>query len=97
MLSKDELKDGINVVLKLRDSAGEPIFWMQKLCGQIAAHWYHIYKTSNWQALRNEALQVFGSSVATSDAERTFRTERCLVIAAMGVGSSELVAVPAVC
>jgi hypothetical protein len=97
MLSKDELLDGITVILKLRDPAGEPIFWMQKLRGEVAAHWRSIYQTSDWQALRNEALTVFGVPVAASDAKRTFRSQRCLVIAAMAVCSRELVAAPAVC
>src|SRR5579884_2474985 len=39
VLSNDELSDGITFILKLRDAAGEPVQWAQKLSGDAARHW----------------------------------------------------------
>ena len=80
MLSKDELANGIPFILKLRDAAGVPVQWVERLSGDAARHWYDIYRTSNWGALRAEAAGTFRTGVSEADAEATRRAGRCVVI-----------------
>jgi|KBSMisStandDraft_5_1062788.scaffolds.fasta_scaffold2351114_2 hypothetical protein len=80
MLSKDELAEGIHFVLKLPDGAGAPVYWLQKLRGDAARHWFEIYRTSDWKALAVEAVGVFGAPSSTEVVEHTVRSLRCVVI-----------------
>ena len=79
MLSKDELAEGIYFVLKLPDGAGAPVYWLQMMRGDAARHWFEIYRTSDWTALASDA-GIFGAPVSTESAERTVRSQRCVVI-----------------
>ena|SRR5579871_762633 len=80
MLSNDELAEGIHFVLKLPDGAGASVYWLQKLRGDAARHWFEIYRRSDWKALAAEAVGVFGVPSSTDVAERTVRSLRCVVI-----------------
>ena len=71
MLSRDEVDNGRIFILKLHDKAGAPFQWVQKLRGAQALRMYSIYRTSDWNALRNEAAGVFVSAaVSEHEAER---------------------------
>ena len=93
MLSKDEISDGMPFILKLWDADGVASTWIETLRGDIAKHWFEIYRTSDWGALRNEARDVFHRSVTEPEAEavRTSRT-RCVCIQTHAVVSSDLAA-----
>jgi len=80
MLSNDELAQGIHFVLKLPDGAGASVYWLQKLRGDAARHWFEIYRRSDWEALAAEAVGVFGAPSSTEVVERTVRSLRCVVI-----------------
>ena len=59
MLSDDEMRDGMPFILQLRNTAGVACQWIESLHGELAKRWYEIYRTSDWEALRNEAAGVF--------------------------------------
>jgi hypothetical protein len=80
MLSIDELNDGIPFILKLADVDGTPRQWVETLSGNIAKHWYNIYRDSNWCALREEHSEVFRHAVTEEEAEQVRRSRRCVVI-----------------
>ena len=80
MLSKDELSDGRVFILILRDAAGVSSQWMQTLSGELASHWYGIYRDSDWPALRRDAAAIFRRAVTQDEVERTRATTRCVVI-----------------
>ena len=90
MLSNDELADGIPFILQLRDAAGERVWWLQTLQGEIARRWYDIYRGSDWARLRLEALGVFQNRVSQADAERARTTQRCVVIRTDLVSEAQL-------
>ena len=90
MLSPDELTNGMTFILKLRDSIGTPIQWVQSLRGDMARRWYDIYQRSDWGALRSEAAGVFINAVSEDDAERSRKSGRCIVIKTQAVRSDEL-------
>jgi len=90
MLSKDELTDGINFVLKHPGGAGAPVYWMEKLRGDVARHWFESFRRSDWAALLAEASGVFLSPVSTELADRTFRKLRCVVIQPQRLTSADL-------
>ena len=92
MLSPDELTYGTTFILKLPDLNGNAIYWMQKLKGDVARHWYNIYRYSGWQALREEAADVFIAPVPQADAERTQKHQRCVVIQPHTMNSTDLLA-----
>jgi len=92
MLSTDELNDGTTFILKLPDTSGNVIFWMQRLKGDVARHWYNIYRQSDWQALREQAADVFIAPVPQADAERTQKCQRCVVIQPHMMNSTDLMA-----
>jgi hypothetical protein len=92
MLSTDELTNGTTFILKLPDLNGKAIYWMQKLKGDVARHWYNIYRQSDWQALCNEAADVFMAPVPQADAERTQKLHRCVVIQPHTMTSNDLMA-----
>jgi hypothetical protein len=92
MLSTDELTDGTTFILKLPDLDGNVIYWVQKLMGDVARHWYNIYRQSDWQALRNEAADVFVAPVPQADAERIQKLQRCVVIQPHRMNSTDLMA-----
>ena len=92
MLSPDELTDGTTFILKLPDLNGNVIYWMQKLKGDVARHWYNIYRQSDWQALREQAADVFIVPVPQADAERTQKHQRCVVIQPHTMNSTDLMA-----
>jgi hypothetical protein len=91
MLTRDEIKDGMTFILKLEDAAGVPFQWVQTLRGADALRWYMIYRSSDWEALRREALQVFRIPVSADEAEhvRTSRG-RCVYIHTPLVKADEL-------
>ena len=91
MLSRDEISDGITFILKLWDSDGVASVWVETLRGQTAKHWFEIYRTSNWNVLRNEASDVFHRAVTDAEAEavRTSRN-RCVYIQTQAVLSNDL-------
>lgn len=93
MLSRDELSYGITFVLKLWDTAGVPFQWIETFRGDMASHWYDIYRSSDWEALRREASDVFHRGVTEAEAEtaRTSRT-RCIYIHTDSVKADELTA-----
>ncbi len=92
MLSNDELADGIHFVLKLPDGTGAPVYWLQKLRGDAARHWFGIHRRSDWKALAAEALGVFGAPSDTEVAERTVRSLRCIVIQPHSLTAGDLAA-----
>jgi|SRR5579859_4665282 len=92
MLSNDELADGIHFVLKLPDGAGVPVYWLQKLRGDAARHWFEIYRKSDWKALAAEALGVFGAPSRTEVIERTVKSLRCVVIQPHNLTATDLAA-----
>ena len=91
MLSRDEISDGITFILKLWDADGIASVWIETLRGQTAEHWFEIYRSSNWDALRNEASDVFhrGVSEAEAEAVRTSRN-RCVYIQTHAVPANSL-------
>jgi hypothetical protein len=91
MLTRDEIKDGMIFILKLEDAAGAPFQWVQTLRGAVALRWYMIYRSSDWETLRREALQVFQVAVTADEAEhvRTSRG-RCVYIHTPLVKADEL-------
>jgi hypothetical protein len=91
MLSTDELANGMTFILKLQDSAGTPIQWVQTLRGAIAKRWYDIYRRSDWVALRTEAASVFLNCVTEVEAEHKRKSGRCVVIKTQAVKANELV------
>jgi hypothetical protein len=94
MLSRDEVNNGRIFILKLHDASGVPFQWVQTLRGADAVRWYKIYRTSDWEALRREASQIFHSPVTAEEAERV-RTarQRCVYIHTSLVKADELEAV----
>jgi hypothetical protein len=92
MLSVDELSNGINFILKLRDATGAPFQWVEMLRGAIATRWYGIYRRSDWSALRMEAAEVFRNPVSEEQAERIRKSNRCIVIRTRAVAANDLVA-----
>lgn len=93
MLSKDEISDGMTFILKLWDADGVASLRMETLRGDTAKRWFEIYRSSNWDALRVEALDVFHRNVTDAEAEavRTSRN-RCIYIQTHSVISNELAA-----
>lgn len=83
-------------MLKLPDSNGNVIYWMQKLKGDVARHWFNSYRQSDWQALRKEAADVFMAPVPQADAELAQKRERCVIIQPHTTNSTDLVAAHAV-
>ena len=61
MLSTDEIAEGTTFILKLPDADGNPIFWMETLKGDVARHWYDIYRGSDWQAVRRGGRCLYRS------------------------------------
>src|SRR5436190_1790761 len=47
MLSTDELIEGRIFILILKNAAGVSSQWMQSLSGEVATHWYTIYRDSD--------------------------------------------------
>jgi hypothetical protein len=92
MLSNDELAEGIYFVLKLPDGTGAPVYWLQKLRGDAAGHWFEIYQRSDWEALAAEAVGVFGAPSSTEVVERTVRSLRCVVIQPHNLKAGDLAA-----
>jgi hypothetical protein len=80
MLSHDELTDGMPFILQMRDAAGDRVWWLETLQGDVARRWYDIYRSSDWPALRREVGDVFQNRVSQADAERARTTQRCVVI-----------------
>ena len=81
MLSTDELHDGMHFILKLRNAAGVTSQWMEKLRDDVARHWYDIYRSSDWEALRTEASGVFCHSVSDAHMWDFLKTgTRCIFI-----------------
>lgn len=75
MLSDDELRDGMPFILQLRNSIGIAFQWMETLRGDMARHWYEIYQSSDWQALRIEASGVFRNAVTEIQMRDFINTE----------------------
>ena len=94
MLSKDEIANGSTFILKLWDAEGKPTQWVQTLSGDVARHWFNIYLTSDWEALRLEAAGTFAHPVSEVEAEaaRTRRGQRCVFIHTRSVAPAELAA-----
>ena len=91
MLCKDEIDDGMTFILKLPDAAGQSAQWVETLQGATAMRWYDIYKRSDWNALRNEARDVFSHSVSATQAEAVRSSRRrCIYIHTTEVNASEL-------
>jgi hypothetical protein len=80
MLSIDELKDGVPFILKITGPPGTSRQWIESLSGPTAAHWYNLYRESDWRALRDEYAEVFRHAVTEDEAERMRRSRRCVVI-----------------
>jgi hypothetical protein len=94
MLSMDELANGKTFILKLKDSSGMAIQWVQTLTGALARRWYDIYQRSDWAALKQEAGGVFLNRVTDAQAERSCKSGRCVVIKTDAVKENELVLPP---
>jgi hypothetical protein len=81
MISDDELRNGMPFILQLRNSSGIKSQWMETLRGEVARHWYDIYQSSDWEALRLEAAAVFRHSVTDAQMQTFIKTEaRCILI-----------------
>jgi hypothetical protein len=91
MLSMDELANGRTFILELKDASGIPIQWLQTLRGAIAERWYDIYQKSDWVALRLEAASVFLNRVTDAEAQRSRKSDRCVVITTDAVKENDLV------
>ena len=81
MLSNDELTTGMTFILKLTDSHGTVSFWIETLRGETARHWYDIYRESDWESLRLEAMTTFHRRVTEAEAD-TVRgaRQRCVFV-----------------
>ena len=90
MLSKDELSNGITFILKLVDANGTPAQWVASLRGDVAAHWYGVYLSSDWEELRAHGADVFRDRVSEEEAERVRTSARCVVIRATQVKAEEM-------
>lgn len=96
MLSNDELHDGMHFILKLRNAAGTPSQWIETLRDDVATHWYNIYQSSDWQALRTEAPGVFCHPVSDAQMEDFLNSgTRCIFIDPPSVKVEELRPAPA--
>jgi hypothetical protein len=92
MLSRNEVDNGRIFILKLRDSAGAPFQWVEKLRGADALRMYTIYRTSDWDALRREAAGLFHNSVSEQEAERVCTSrQRCVLIHTDQVNADQLI------
>jgi hypothetical protein len=81
MLSTDELRDGMPFILQLRNAAGVGFQWIEVLRGDLAAHWLEIYRSSDWESLRNEAAGVFRHAVTETEMDEALKTQgRCISI-----------------
>jgi hypothetical protein len=63
---------------------------MERLKGDVARHWYDIYRKSDWQALREEATNAFGAPVPPADAARRQKSQRCVVIQPHTITANDL-------
>jgi hypothetical protein len=90
MLSKDDLSNGTTFILKLTDAAGAPVQWVACLRGEIALHWYEVYRRSDWTALRAQGGEVFRDRVSEVEAERIRKSGRCIVIHTPQVKAEEI-------
>ena len=90
MLSKDEISKGINFILRLSNEAGTALHWVEMLSGETAVHWYEIYRSSDYQALRTEGAHVFRHRVGEAEAEHVRRSCRCIVIHTASVKAEEI-------
>jgi hypothetical protein len=91
MLSKDEIKDGMTFILKLWDTGGAPVQWIETLRGDTAIRWHDIYQRSDWNALRNEAGGVFNHAVSEVQAEGVRNSrQRCIYIQTHDVKANQL-------
>ena len=81
MLSNDELSDGMPFILNLSEPDGTPRQWIETLRGETARRWYDLYRTSDWQAVRAAAPDVFHHD-ATADELEVLRKSRrrCIFI-----------------
>jgi hypothetical protein len=91
MLSNDELTHGMPFVLTLWNGSGEASHWVETLRDDVARHWYEIYRSSDWDALRAEGPRVFRTRV-TEDESRALRSygRRCVVIHTTEVASEAM-------
>ena len=80
MLSNDELTTGITFVIQLDDVGRSPIYMMRDLHGDVARHWYGIFRNSDWPALHREAPETFGEPVSEVSAKKAIGARRCIVI-----------------
>lgn len=90
MLSNDELSNGMTFILKLSDAGGTPAQWVATLQGGVAAHWYEVYRTSDWAELRAHGGDVFCGRVSEEEAERVRTSTRCVFIRATEVRTEEM-------
>jgi hypothetical protein len=91
MISDDELKDGMPFLLQLRDASGTNSQWLETLHGDLAMHWYDIYRFSNWEALRMEAAGVFQHPLTEVEMQDFYKTKaRCISISTPSVKVEEL-------
>jgi hypothetical protein len=90
MLSKDDLGDGINFILKLSDATGTPAQWTERFYGDIASRWYDIYCRSDWEALRAHGAEVFHNRVTEAEAERVRKSAHCIVIHTLEVKAEQI-------
>lgn len=95
MLSRDDISHGRIFVLKLWDADGVPSQWVESLKGELAKHWYRIYRNSDWESLRAEAGTTFRNRVSERESVSTCEHHRCVLIQTSSVRSDELVVVPA--
>ena len=95
MLSRDDIAHGRIFVLKLWDADGVASQWVETLKGDLAKHWYRIYRNSDWGALRAEARATFRNRVSERESVSTCEHHRCVLIQTPAVASDELAAVPA--
>lgn len=96
MISNDELHDGMTFILQLRNSAGIASQWMETLRDEVARHWYNIYQSSDWEALRMEAAGVFRHPVTETQRDDFLRTAgRCISIHTSTLKVEDLQSLPA--
>ena len=91
MLSPDELKNGVTFVLRLENSSGADVQWVETLRGETAQRWHDIYQQSDWAVLRAEAADIFHRRVSEGEALATRNARhRCIFIHTSAVKVDEL-------
>ena len=81
MLSADELNDGMPFILTMSQTDGTQRQWIETLQGETARRWYDLYRTSDWDAVRAAAPDVFRHDATAEELEALRKSRRrCIFI-----------------